>query len=118
MIKSILVTGATGKQGGATVRELLKFEFRVKALVRDRNSNESRDLVQLGAQLIEGNWSNFDSLESALNEVNAVYMVLPPVWDMNEEEDNKEADLGIAFIDLLKTKNMKFVIYSSVYMSD
>src|SRR5690606_21957558 len=59
-----------------------------------------------------------DSLESALNEVNAVYMVLPPVWDMNEEEDNKEADLGIAFIDLLKTKNMKFVIYSSVYMSD
>lgn len=118
MIKSILVTGATGKQGGATARELLKFGFQVKALIRDKYSNESKELAQLGAQLIEGDWSNFDSLEIALNEVDAVYMVLPPVWDMNEEEDNKEADLGIAYINLLKSKKIKFVIYSSVFMSD
>ena len=118
MIKSILVTGATGQQGGATARELLKFGFQVKALVRDKNSNESKELAQLGTQLIKGDWSNFDSFETSLNDVDAVYMVLPPVWDMNEEEDNKEADLGIAFINVLKYKNIKFVIYSSVLMSD
>ncbi|KRD58742.1 hypothetical protein ASE40_20745 [Flavobacterium sp. Root935] len=118
MIKSILVTGATGKQGGATARELLKFGFQVKALIRYRYSKESNELAELGAQLIEGDWSNLDSFETALEGVDAVYMVLPPVWDMNEEEDNKEADLGIAFINLLKKRNIKFVIYSSVFMAD
>ncbi|MBP4138368.1 NmrA/HSCARG family protein [Flavobacterium geliluteum] len=117
-IETILVTGATGKQGGAAARELLKYGFKVKALIRDKNSNESKDLAQLGAQLIEGDWSNFESLEIALNNIDAVYMVLPPVWEMNEEEDNKEADLGVDFINLLKNKNIKFVIYSSVIMSD
>lgn len=118
MIKRILVTGATGKQGGATARELLKIGFQVRALVRDQYSKEAKALAQSGAQLIEGDWSNLDSFEAALNEVEAVYMVLPPVWDMNEEEDNKEADLGIAFINLLQAKKIKFVIYSSVFMSD
>lgn len=118
MIKSILVTGATGNQGGATARQLLEFGFEVKALIRDINSNESKKLAQLGAQLVEGDWSNFDSFQSSLDGVDAVYMVLPPVWNMNEEEDNKEADLGISFIDLLKHKNVGFVIYSSILMSD
>lgn len=118
MIKSILVTGATGQQGGATARELLKFGFQVKALIRDKNSNKAKELAQLGAKLIKGDWSNFDSFETSLNHVDAVYMVLPPVWDMNEEADNKEADLGIDFINVLKDKNIKFVIYSSVFMSD
>jgi len=37
---------------------------------------------------------------------------------MNEAEDNKEADLGIAFIDLLKRKKVSYVIHSSVLMAD
>nr|WP_315154033.1 NmrA/HSCARG family protein [uncultured Flavobacterium sp.] len=118
MIKSILVTGATGQQGSVTVRELLKVGFYVNALIRDKNSTKARELEKLGAKLIEGDWLNFESIKTALNEVDAVYMVLPPVWNMNEEEDNKEADLGIAFIDLMKEKNIKFVIYSSVFMAD
>ncbi|MBP4138361.1 NmrA/HSCARG family protein [Flavobacterium geliluteum] len=118
MIKSILVTGATGQRGGATVQELLKFGFQVKAFIRNKNSPKARELTKLGAELIEGDLLNFETFKTTLNEVDAVYMILPPVWDMNEEEDNKEADLGIAFIDLMKEKKIKFVIYSSVFMAD
>jgi uncharacterized protein YbjT (DUF2867 family) len=36
----ILVTGATGKQGGAVARQLLKQDFRVRAFVRNPQKNE------------------------------------------------------------------------------
>jgi len=104
MIKSILVTGATGQQGGATVNELLAHGFIVSALTRNIDSPAAQQLANKGAKLVEGDWSNLDSFASALETIDAVYMVLPPTWNMSEEEDNKEADLGIAFIDLMKQK--------------
>ena len=118
MIRSILVTGATGQQGGATARQLLEHGFQVSALTRNINSFAAQELAKKGAKLVEGDWSNLDSIALSLEKIDAVYMVLPPTWNMSEEEDNKEADLGIAFIDLLKLKKVKYVIYSSVMMAD
>ncbi|MFD2145907.1 NmrA/HSCARG family protein [Mucilaginibacter antarcticus] len=118
MIKRILVTGATGQQGGATALELLSHGFHVSALTRNLYSPAAQELANKGAELVEGDWSNLDSIALSLEKVDAVYMVLPSTWNMSEEEDNKEADLGIAFIDLLKLKKIKYVIYSSVMMAD
>jgi len=118
MIQSILVTGATGQQGGATVRELLAHGFKVNAMTRDIDSTAAREVADRGAQLIQGDWSDLNSIADSLDTIDAVYMVLPPTWNMNEEEDNKEADLGIAFIDLLKRKKVHYVVYSSVLMAD
>lgn len=118
MIQRILVTGATGQQGGATARELLAHGYQVIALTRDINSKQALELGKMGAELVEGDWSDLDSFTRLLETVDAVYMVLPSSWNMSEEEDNKEADLGIAFIDLLKHKKIKYVIYSSVMMAD
>lgn len=42
--KVILVTGATGLQGGAVAREALKQEFKVRVLVRDTNSPKAQAL--------------------------------------------------------------------------
>ena len=118
MIKSILVTGATGQQGGPTVNELLAHGFIVSALTRNINSPAAQQLANKGAKLVKGDWSNLDSFASSLEAIDAVYMVLPPTWNMSEEEDDKEADLGIAFIDLLKQKKIQYVVYSSVMMAD
>lgn len=118
MIKRILVAGATGQQGGATARELLEHGFQVSALVRNLDSPAAQELADKGVELVEGDWLNLDSIALSLETVDAVYMVLPPTWNMSEEEDDKEADLGIAFIDLLKLKKIKYVIYSSVMMAD
>ena len=39
--KTILVTGATGTQGGAVVRELLKRGYRVRGLTRNTDSERA-----------------------------------------------------------------------------
>ena len=44
----ILVTGATGRQGGAVYQQLRKKGFELRALVRDLNSNKARQLVRYG----------------------------------------------------------------------
>lgn len=118
MIKKILVTGATGQQGSATVKELLAHKFQVRALSRNITSSASKALETLGAELIEGDWSDLNSIRPALQDVDAVYMVLPPVWNMSTEEDNKEADLGISFVNMVYDAGINFLIYSSVMMAD
>ena len=47
--KSILVTGATGQQGGATARHLLKDGWNVRAWVRDPRKPAAQVLAQQGA---------------------------------------------------------------------
>ena len=48
--RPILVSGATGNQGGATARALLGRGFRVRALTRDPRNPAARVLVGLGAE--------------------------------------------------------------------
>ena len=48
----VLVTGATGHQGGAVARHLLqRGKFTVRALVRDQNDPAAQALKQGGAEL-------------------------------------------------------------------
>ena len=58
-IRAILVTGATGKQGGAVINALLKENapFEILALTRDAQSSSSQKLLQKSSQikLITGN---------------------------------------------------------------
>ncbi|HYD16592.1 MAG TPA: NmrA family NAD(P)-binding protein, partial [Candidatus Nanoarchaeia archaeon] len=47
-----LVTGATGHQGGAVARLLLKKGHRVRALTRKPGSPSARALAELGAEMV------------------------------------------------------------------
>jgi uncharacterized protein YbjT (DUF2867 family) len=53
---SVLVSGATGQQGGALARILLGRGHRVRAFVRRPDSFESEELERLGAELAEGDF--------------------------------------------------------------
>ena len=46
----ILVTGATGRQGGAVYQNLRKKGFKLRTLVRDPNSNQARQLMGYGGK--------------------------------------------------------------------
>ena len=48
--KVVLVTGATGQQGGATARHLLANGWPVRALTRDPNSPAALALAEAGAK--------------------------------------------------------------------
>ena len=64
--KTILVTGATGQQGGAVTRHLLKDGWKVRALVRDPNKDSAKALAQQGAELAKGDLNDRATIEAAL----------------------------------------------------
>src|SRR5687767_439920 len=79
--KSILVTGATGKQGGAVVRHLSKQServdapFRVRAFTRDPSKESARRLRSEGVEVVQGDLDDAVSVERALEGADGVYSV-------------------------------------------
>ncbi|RJL33418.1 NmrA/HSCARG family protein [Bailinhaonella thermotolerans] len=69
----IAVFGATGRQGGAVARELLRRGRRVRAIVRD--PGRARDLAELGAEVVRGDMDDTASLDAALAGAHGVYSV-------------------------------------------
>ncbi|GAB1193718.1 hypothetical protein APSETT444_002946 [Aspergillus pseudonomiae] len=80
------VTGATGHQGGATARELLKSGVKVHALVRDPSSQSAAELQRLGVQLFPGDFGNLSSLKAAVEGVTAVFLNVSPSLPDTESE--------------------------------
>lgn len=71
----VLVTGATGKQGGATARELIAAGVPVRALVRDPAGGPARALAELGAELVAGDLGDRDSVIRAAAGARAVFSI-------------------------------------------
>lgn len=106
----ILVTGATGNQGGAITRELLKQGFRVRALTRDLHKPKAQSLAQLGAEVVQGDLDDRASIEQALAGVYGVFAV-QNFWETGAE---REIQQGIALADAAKAVNLQHFVYSSV----
>jgi uncharacterized protein YbjT (DUF2867 family) len=73
--KLVLVTGATGNQGGAVTKHLLAKGMMVRALTRNSASTASEKLRQAGAELVQGDLNDPPSLTKALQGVDAVFSV-------------------------------------------
>ncbi|MGV9384228.1 SDR family oxidoreductase [Nonomuraea sp. NPDC003707] len=71
----VLVTGATGKQGGATARVLRAAGIPVRALVRDPATARAKAVEALGAELVTGDLHDRDSVVRAAEGVRAVFSV-------------------------------------------
>ncbi|MFE4693176.1 NmrA family NAD(P)-binding protein [Streptomyces sp. NPDC056749] len=76
----VLVTGATGRQGGATARALLAQGTPVRALVRDPSTPRARAVENLGAGLFVGDLTEPATLEAAVEGVRAVFSVQMPAY--------------------------------------
>jgi uncharacterized protein YbjT (DUF2867 family) len=75
---SILVTGATGLQGGAVVDALLADGASVRALVRDPASESSRKLANRGVELVKGDFDDVASLQSAMKGMRGLFSMQNP----------------------------------------
>jgi uncharacterized protein YbjT (DUF2867 family) len=71
-----LVTGITGRVGGATAENLLAGGHKVRALVRNRNKAAAWEAR--GVELIEGDVTDAASLAGALRGVEAAFLMMPP----------------------------------------
>lgn len=108
--KIILVTGATGKQGGAVARHLLEGGWKVRAMTRDPDKPEAMELRNLGAEIVQADLDNPATLDTALSGVYGVFSV-EQYWGKGVDVEVKE---GMALADAAKKAGVGHFIYSSV----
>jgi uncharacterized protein YbjT (DUF2867 family) len=70
-----VVFGATGRQGGAMTRELLRRGREVRAVVRDPQAPRAEDLAAAGAVLTRGDLDDPASVKAAIRDAHGVYSV-------------------------------------------
>lgn len=108
--KLILVTGATGHQGGAVARHLLKRGYRVRALTRDTGKPAARQLRENGAEVVAGNLDDADSLAKAVEGCYGVFSV-QNFWETGYE---KEVAQGKRLAEVAADAGVGHFVYSSV----
>ena len=108
--KLILVTGATGHQGGAVARHLLKRGFTVRAVTRDAAKPAARDLEAQGAEVVVANMDDRDSLERVVEGCYGVFSV-QNFWETGYE---REVEQGKRLADVAANAGVQHFVYSSV----
>jgi uncharacterized protein YbjT (DUF2867 family) len=108
--KTILVSGATGRQGSAVVRHLLKDGWTVKALSRTPESALSKRIRGLGVEMVRGDMADMASLERAMEGCHGAYSV----QNYFEYGLEKEILYGKNMADAAKRAGVSHFIYNSV----
>ena|SRR6202142_2790430 len=110
--KIIAVTGATGQQGGAVARRLLKDGWKVRALTRDINKPAAKELASQGAEILPGDMDDRAALEVAFKGANGVFSIqnfwLPNVGFEGEIKQGKNV------AEAAKAAGVQHLVYSSV----
>jgi uncharacterized protein YbjT (DUF2867 family) len=120
MRRNILVTGATGKQGGAVVKALLEnpppFEHHILALTRQTTSPAAIALAKnQKVTLIQGDLNDCASIFTSAGGVGAVWGVFcVTVPSMKKEVESQETKQGNDLIDAAIAHDVKHFVYSSV----
>ncbi len=111
---SVLVTGATGQQGGAVTRALLNHGHHVRALTRKPDSPSAQAVRALGAEVVGGNTEDRDSLERVMAGVDAVFAVTD-FWGGGFDAEVRQ---GKTIADASKAAGIKHLLFTSVPRSD
>jgi uncharacterized protein YbjT (DUF2867 family) len=113
--KTILVTGATGQQGGAVARQLLKQPgFAVRALTRDSAKPAARALAQAGAEILRGDLGDPASVQRALEGAWGAFSV----QNFMESGYDGEIRQGNTLADAAKSAGVQHFVYTSVVSAD
>jgi uncharacterized protein YbjT (DUF2867 family) len=114
MMLKVLVTGATGKQGGRLVRELLTRGHSVRALSRNPESPAAAALAKSGVTVVPGNFDDPGSLDRATRGVDTVFAMGTPFGGGHEAETRE----GINLVRAASASGVKHLVYSSVAGAD
>lgn len=111
---AVLVTGATGQQGGAVARALLDRGHRVRALTRRPWSPDGAALTALGAEVVAGDFDDPASLGAAMRGCDAAFLVTTPFEAGLEAETTQ----GLALCQAAHQAGLGHVVYSSAAGAD
>ncbi len=112
--KTILITGATGRQGGAVLHELAGTDFAIRALTRKPDSDAARALAKAGAEVVAGNLDDAASLQKALKGAWGVFAV-QNTWEAGVEGEEEQ---GRRLAKLAKDAGVQHFVYTSVGSAD
>jgi uncharacterized protein YbjT (DUF2867 family) len=108
--KTILITGATGRQGGAVIRHLLPNGWKLRALTRNPSGGAAGDLARQGIEVVPGDLEDPRSLERATAGAYGVYSV-QDFWAVGAK---REIQQGKNLADAAKQAGVAHFVYSSV----
>jgi uncharacterized protein YbjT (DUF2867 family) len=111
--KTIFVCGATGKQGGAVVRNLIRQGFAVKALTRNKDAAKAAFLTPPNVELIQGNLDNPSTYHQHLRNTDGVFALLDFTQGIS-----REIRQGIDLANCAKENGVNLFLYSSVVGAD
>jgi uncharacterized protein YbjT (DUF2867 family) len=110
MSKVILITGATGQQGGVTLRELRDKGFTLRAMTRKPGSDPAQALAKGGVELAEADLNDAATLKNALRGVWGVYAV-QNTWEAGVEQEEAQ---GKRLAELAREAGVHHYVYASV----
>jgi uncharacterized protein YbjT (DUF2867 family) len=105
----IVVTGATGLQGGAVTRHLLAEGWSVRALTRTAASKQAQALAARGAEVAQGDMDDIASLRPVFAGAYGVYSVQNPFIGGPEREVRQ----GTNVADAAKEVGAQHLVYGS-----
>ncbi|TMR92996.1 NmrA/HSCARG family protein [Nonomuraea basaltis] len=119
--KTVVVVGATGLQGRAVTRHLLRDGWRVRALTRDPNGAQAQALARAGAQLVQAQMEDVDSLTAAAKGAWGLFSVQPTVGSPGTAPDfttEQEVRWGVNVAEAAHAVGVGHLVFTSVAGAD
>ena len=105
---AVVVTGATGKQGGAVVKSLLERGHEVRAVTRRTNSVKAKELANAGVTLVQASLEDTAALTNALEGATSLFAVTTPFEGGTQAETRQ----GISAADAAQAAGVHLVFAS------
>lgn len=115
--KKVLVTGATGQQGGAVVDALRSGaygEYEIYGMTRSAESDAATALSERGVHVVEGDMNDRTSLDAVVEGIDYVFLVTT----FFEEGPEVETEQGTRMVDACVDADIEYLVYSSVGGAD
>jgi len=110
----VLVTAATGRQGGATARALLESGPRaVRVLVRHPEAANAQALAQAGAELVVGDLDDPASLRAACRGARAVFSMQAPIVSATGVDFSKERQQGKNLVEAALAEGVETFVHTA-----
>src|SRR5712671_6128752 len=105
---AVVVTGGTGKQGGAVVKRLLERGHEVRVVTRSTESAKARELANAGVTLVRASLEDSSALTKALEGATSLFAMTTPF----EGGTQAEARQGISAANAAKAAGVHLVFTS------
>ena len=106
----ILITGATGKQGGAVARHLLAEGARIRAVTRKPESPAARALASQSVEVVAADFEDEAAMTRAMQGVWGMFAV-QNTWEAGVEREERQGKL---VAELARKAGVQHYVYTSV----